>query len=79
MTKDGGSAFPETHVPPVCIQGQVIQEGWKGKEGMSLRDYFAGKAMQGLLANSELKRADLSYISDWAYKYADSMIAQKDK
>lgn len=38
---DGGPAFPE--VPGDC-------NGYEGKSGMTLRDYFAGKALTGLLA-----------------------------
>ena len=41
----GGQAFPN--------------EGFNGwgtpEQGMTLRDYFAAKAMQGMLANPELK------------------------
>lgn len=41
---DGGPAFPNT------IENQP---GEHGRKGMSLRDYFAAKAMQGMLADRE--------------------------
>ena len=44
---------------------------------MSLRDYFAAKAMQAeLVANNE---AELSKIASWAYAAADAMIAERSK
>lgn len=55
--------------------------------GMSLRDYFAAKAMQGILANDvcmrqlmahhpdgNLDRAGLAMIADKSYRYADAML-----
>lgn len=56
-------------------------------KGMSLRDYYAGQAMQGILANphkwivngKNLKEFEDSEtpITGVAYKLADSMIARK--
>ena len=54
-TKDGGAAFPR----------QLPEGGFRPDEaalivekcrGMSLRDYFAAKAMQGMLASPELAK-----------------------
>lgn len=58
----GGQAFPKT-------LGEY--------NGMTLRDYFAAKAMQGLLANSGELRPE--YTSEYAYKIADAMIAARDE
>lgn len=44
-TETGGPAFP-IH-PGVAMDGQLVRE----TQGMTLRDWFAGLAMQGLLAN----------------------------
>ncbi len=41
--------------------------------GMSLRDYFAAKAMQALLGNPEIDGEPSAY-SQLAYKYADAML-----
>jgi hypothetical protein len=40
---------------------------------MSLRDYFAAQALQGMLADST---RDMGYqdASNYAYKYADAML-----
>lgn len=46
--KDGGPAFP-TKYPALDPRAS----GFFTEDGMTLRDYFAAKAVQGLLANSE--------------------------
>lgn len=53
--------------------------------GMSLRDWFAGMAMQGILANEKLTPvtgliiAEMSIRADAAYDYADAMLAERSK
>jgi len=49
------------------------------KSGMTLRDYFAAKAMQGAIAhglfNADKTSLDYSeYIANIAYVYADAML-----
>jgi hypothetical protein len=51
------------------------------EEGMDLRDYFAAKAMQGLLANPKLQEQILKtggafggWIEESAYGMADAMM-----
>jgi hypothetical protein len=51
-------------------------------EGMSLRDYFAAKALQGMLANSHfriIQKEGFETEVAWAYKYADEMLKARDK
>jgi hypothetical protein len=65
MSKDGGPAFP---VPDI--------DGGKVCEGMTLRDYFAAKALQGILNDADVfwdKAAPL------AYQYADAMLKAREK
>jgi len=47
--------------------------------GMTLRDHFAGLAMQGLLSSTTgaYKRND--NIPVWAYQMADAMLAEREK
>ena len=60
--------------------------------GMSLRDYFAAKAMEGILANSEnitntlmwLNLTDFKVLNipdacELSYLLADAMIAEREK
>lgn len=48
------------------------------KTGMTLRDYFAAKAMQGMLANPKLQeqilKAGQSWIEESAWAVADAML-----
>jgi len=49
-----------------------------GETGMTLRDYFAAKALQGIMAaaNGTIKYKDLGEIS---YKAADAMLVERAK
>jgi hypothetical protein len=49
-------------------------------EGMSLRDYFAAKAMQGLIASNDEEAGDrITEIPEYAYRIADAMLAEREK
>jgi len=60
----GGPAFP------------FVKADGEYESGMTLRDYFAAKAMQGLLASNQ---AGLAYVTDVAYTYADAMLKVRNK
>jgi hypothetical protein len=52
------------------------------REGISLRDHFAGLAMQGLLsadATADLGRPICESIAYLAYDQADAMLAEREK
>ena len=78
--KTGGAAFP---TPRFMVDDESRILGFSiHTDGMSLRDYFAAKAMQGLIAH-EQKASHLSgaNIGDFdvrvafaAYRYADAML-----
>ena len=74
-TKDaGGSAFPGVEfIRNPAFPSQPIQ---KGVPGMTLRDYFAAKAMQGLLAQScgSAMGSDPINGAQYAYAMADAML-----
>ena len=60
---DGGQAFPAgnpTH---------------GGHEGMTLRDWFAGQALAGMLANPDSWTGDRGVM---AYRYADAMLRARE-
>jgi hypothetical protein len=44
------------------------------QDGMSLRDYFAAKAMQGLIWNTDLDLDTREDLAEVAYAYADAML-----
>jgi hypothetical protein len=58
-----------------------------GEHGMTLRDYFAAKAMQALIAHEEqASRLSSANIGDFdvrvafaAYRYADAMLERKNQ
>ncbi len=74
MDKTGGPAFP-TEAYDLDRKTTVREEG------MTLRDYFAAKAMQGLLAQSggTAHSSDVGLGAEYAYKMADAMLAERNK
>lgn len=69
---DGGSAFP--------TQGAFDSNGQLtmfGEDGMSLRDWFAGQSLTGLMTTKV--DADSASIARLAYELADAMLAEQVK
>ena len=65
---DGGPAFPhfkftENGKVEICPQG-----------GMSLRDYFAGQALAGMMAHDQTSSWQDYEVAGDCYVYADAMI-----
>ena len=67
---DGGSAFPESY-----IGFDRPHEGIGN--GMTLRDYFAAKAMQSLAMQSGYDK--FIYLAQDAYAIADAMLAARQE
>lgn len=62
---DGGPAFPGTAY---------------GAIGMSMRDYFAAKAMQALFdSDAGHSAAEMGMIAAESYEMADAMLAERAK
>ena len=69
---DGGPAFPV----PLSAGESYSQHG--PADGMTLRDYFAAKAMQGLVASNDEGAGDrVADVPEYAYQIADAMIAAR--
>jgi len=69
-TKTGGPAFP--HIDSGC---------GRFEEGMTLRDYFAAKAMQGELASQHPQTGEynnLDALAVIAYRVADAMLKARE-
>lgn len=66
MSKDGGPAFPK-------ISHDLQYKQITSTSGMTLRDYFAAKAMQALLSEPKVTR-DLLLYAHAAYEVADAML-----
>lgn len=67
--EDGGPAYPR-------IQQFVDSFGHMKQvhDGMSLRDWFAGQALSGFMANTKRPTTFARDDADWAYTIADAMI-----
>lgn len=46
--------------------------------GMTLRDWFAGKALVGICANPDWLPTDVASVAQDAYAHADAMIAARE-
>lgn len=68
-TDDGGQAFPSP-----AVDGHHPQQ-----PGMSLRDWFAGQALVGILGSRHGFLVDVGTQNapDWAYSVADAMLARR--
>jgi hypothetical protein len=64
MNKEtGGPAFPH---------GMAFQ-------GMTLRDYFAAKAMQGLGSQLSIYSVTVDEVAELSYRQADAMLKEREK
>lgn len=63
---DGGPAFPVA-----TIDGYM-------QAGMSLRDYFAAKAMEGMQSGGA-RISNMANTVHWAYEIADAMLKARRK
>lgn len=74
MSKDtGGPAFPVT-----LPSGELYQEHLP-HDGMTLRDYFAAKALQGLCADPNTSGAKREHLVAECYELADAMLVARVK
>ena len=63
-TNDGGPAFPADF--------QLYSTG------MTLRDYFAAAALQGMMAEYDPEDELEHHIAKWSYKAADAMLKARE-
>ncbi|MGB1214575.1 MAG: hypothetical protein ACPG4X_14520 [Pikeienuella sp.] len=85
--KDGGPAFPSEFVlhEPGKVGNEVAIKEFSS--GMSLRDWFAGQALVGVMTNAENFGGAASHereeafrrTADLLYEIADAMLAARDK
>jgi hypothetical protein len=72
------SAFPR--VAASCMEySDLGSEGADPQSGMSLRDYFAGQALVGYLANPNGDYPPASDIVGYCYDVADWMLKERTK
>lgn len=77
-TNTGGPAFPvadpfAVKCPPTDAEALRLQQG------MTLRDYFAAKAMQAMIASPHMPAAfDMQPVAEKAYIIADAMLKARE-
>ena len=68
IANTGGPAFPF-----------VCDADFDYGTGMTLRDYFAAKAMQSILAREHGRATTtLEFVGNYAYQYADVMLKARE-
>lgn len=72
--------------PAFPCAGEVYgkPEDTRWTPGMSLRDWFAGQALVGVMANEAILRAaggagSSAFFSQMCYQVADAMLAERDR
>jgi hypothetical protein len=71
---DDGPAFPV----PMVYDGVVVDS--VNERGMTLRDYFAAKAMAAYVAKEgPASDEDGDFVAKYAYEIADAMLAERKK
>lgn len=78
MSKEtGGPAFPREDYQCNGAGGSL------GQEGMTLRDYFTAKAMQGILSNPSMidsfDKGSFDWIAERASQLADTMLKARNQ
>ena len=79
----GGPAFPQ---PGILSADGIVSSQDYCEGGMTLRDYFAAKAMQAIMANDALLRAAMAnyegaseaIVAQWSYDQADAMLEERE-
>ena len=71
IDKTGGPAFPCT--------AEQSPSGVFPSHGMTLRDYFAAKALQGQMACVTADECMPDKLAEWSYRYADAMLKEREK
>lgn len=75
---NGGVAFPGIHSLEINASKDEIK--MTGDSGMTLRDYFAAKAIMGMLAScTNGTTYSLESAARNAYEFADVMIKERER
>lgn len=75
--KDGGPAFPV--MTTRWDNGNTGEINFSHEGGMTLRDYFAGKAMNGMATACGWEGGPFEKIASDAYKIADAMLKAREQ
>lgn len=80
--KTGGPAFPIADFDFHAFQPSEVEEHKRLLSGMTLLDYFAAKAMQGILANpgqlDNVNDEAAKWVARDAYRVATAMLKARE-
>ena len=65
---------------PAFPQPKLVQQAtsFENEDGMTLRDYFAAKAMQSLMWDKDLNLDTKEDVAEVAYAYAEAMMKARE-
>ena len=84
--QDGGPAFPVADYDHQIFQPATTTETMRDLSGMSLRDYFAAKALQAVIPHgcydyeegeTPTAHTRAAFAARDAYRFADAMLAAR--
>ncbi len=79
---DGGPTFPYSALQPDEKTRQLVGSMYADNQGMSLRDWFAGMALQGFVRGKENPLSygeNISTLALLAYSMADAMLKERER
>lgn len=86
--KDGGPMFPSPDIISSMPEGTGFRTIRTPQPGITVRQWYAGMAMQGIVSNKDLCLAITQEVGDEymgagvakaAYEFADAMLAEREK
>ena len=72
-----GTPVMRTNTPAYPTTRQGDGNRFLFEDGMTLRDYFAASAMQGMLANPATRPEDAVTVVETAWAFADAMLVER--
>ena len=78
---DGGPAFPTAATATThgfYQDGQPCMTHYGSRSGITVRDYFAAKVLQGLVANPETRSIPDTVMADICYDLSDAMLKARE-
>ena len=76
---DGGPAFPRVFSATMRGYSAKVEQEFPAQSGMSLRDWFAGQALTGLLTNYHEHSNTLEECAGLAVLAADAVLKAREE
>lgn len=79
MSKQTGGPVYPCRIPTGELHANGDPAPTRQHYGMTLRDYLAAKALQGVLASDNLQTVNFEKIADDSYRMADAMLKAREQ